>query len=338
MIMNNITILATTPLSENYRSRLCSLSSSIQIIESVREEDHLSEEIASHVNILLLSKGKWLDKSRVKSMPNLRLVQTMSAGVDSIDFNGIPEQVIVCGNVGAYSEQIAEHAFGMIICLARNLVVRNEQLRKGIFDHSVDGIFLSGKTIGIIGTGGIGQSVAKLAKAFGMKTMGINSSGKSAAFFDHVSSMDGLNQLLSHSDVVVIAIPLTIKTINLINESNLALTKPRCILINVARGPIINEKALYDHLRANPGFKAGLDVWWRYPSSSKEPFSQHFPFFDLPNFLGSPHNSGDIPESEELALNNAIKNIERFIRREPLKGIAKREDYLELPKIERMIL
>ena len=123
--------------------------------------------------------------------------------------------------------------------------------------------------------------------------------------------------------------PLTVGTMNLINESNLRLTKANCILVNVGRGKIINEKALYDHLRANPSFKAGIDVWWKYPAPGA-PFAQNYPFLDLPNFLGSPHNADAVPESHELAVKNAVRNIERYLKREPLKGLAKREDYIGL--------
>ena len=111
-------------------------------------------------------------------MDNLRLIQTMSAGVDALDFKLVREKTTVCGNVGAFSDQISEHVFGMILCLARNMLVHNDELKRSIFNQS-GGTFLRGKTIAILGTGGIGQAVARLAKAHGMKTLGINSSGKS---------------------------------------------------------------------------------------------------------------------------------------------------------------
>ena len=170
------------------------------------------------------------------------------------------------------------------------------------------------------------MAIARLAKAFGMLTLGINSSGRNVEFFDRTESIGGLNQLLSQSDMIVIAMPLTVNTQDLINESNIGLTKANCILINVGRGPIVNEKALYDHLRSNPSFKAGFDVWWRYPAPGK-PFVQDFPFLELPNFLGSPHNADGVPESHDLAIANAVRNVERYLKREPLKGLAKKEEY-----------
>jgi phosphoglycerate dehydrogenase-like enzyme len=315
-------IFTTTPLSSILRSRLQQSSSNAY---EILEGDPISDDVASNVEVLLVSDTKWLNNVKFERMTNLHLVQTLSAGVDAIDFKVIPREVLVCGNVGAFSEQIAEHVFGMILCLARNIVLREEELRRSVFDQS-QGIFLKGKTVGIIGTGGIGQAVARLAKAFGMSATGINSSGRNVDFFDRTNKIDGLNELLSQSDIVVIAMPLTVSTMNLINASNLRLTKSNCILINVGRGRIVNEKALYDHLRATPSFKAGIDVWWKYPAPGA-PFAQDFPFLDLPNFLGSPHNADAVPESDELAVENAVRNIERYLKREPLKGVANREDY-----------
>jgi len=315
-------IFSTTPLSSALGSRLQkSANDTLEILEG----NELSQEIARDVEVLLVSDTKWLNKVNFEQMKNLRLVQTLSAGVDTIDFEKIPREILVCGNVGAFSEQIAEHVFGMILCLARNIVLREEDLKRSVFNQS-QGIFLKGKTIGIIGTGGIGQAVARLAKAFGMVTLGINSSGRNAEFFDRTDGIGGLNRLLSQSDMIVIATPLTVNTENLINDSNIGLTKVNCILINVGRGPIVNEKTLYDHLRSNPSFKAGFDVWWKYPTPGK-PFAQDFPFLDLPNFLGSPHNADAVPESHDLAIGNAVRNIERYLKREPLKGLTKKEEY-----------
>jgi phosphoglycerate dehydrogenase-like enzyme len=321
----NRIIFSTTALQSTLRSRLLRVSNdTCEIFES----DQFSDTVPSNVEILLVSDTKWLKKVKFDGMSKLRLIQTLSAGIDSIEFEHIPREVLVCGNVGAFSDPISEHVFGMILCLAKNLIGRDESLRRSIFDQS-HGIFLKGKTIGIIGTGGIGQAVARLAKAYGMVTLGVNSSGKNVEFFDKTDSIGGLNQLMSQSDIVVVALPVTVKTLNLINESNLRLTKANCILINVGRGPVINEKALYDHLRVNPSFKAGIDVWWKYPAPGGA-FAQNFPFLELSNVLGSPHNADSVPESHELAVENAVQNIERYLKGLPLKGVAMREDYLGL--------
>ena len=297
----------------------------------IAEADQVSDSTLTDAEVLLVGDTSWLNKLEFRKMSKLRLFDITSAGVDSIDFERIPSEVLVCGNVGAFAEQIAEHVFGMILCLAKDLILRNEQLRKSIYDRQRT-LFLKGRTIGILGTGGIGKAVARIAKAFGMITFGINSSGGKVEYFDEVSDLCGLNRLFAKSDVIVAALPLTVKTLNLIDQRCLSFCKKNCILVNVGGGRVIVEKALYDQLLGNPSFKAGIDVWWRY-SERGAPFVQNYPFFDLPNFLGSPHDSGSVSESDETALEYALLNIRRYVEGQPLLGVANREDYLGLKSI-----
>ncbi len=293
------------------------------------------KELSNRVEVILLASPRsgLVSKDNLLLFKNLRMIQTLSAGVDYLDFEAIPKAVVVCGNVGAYADQIAEHVFAMILCFSKNLILQHQNLSKGIFTRKPDSRFLKGKTIGILGAGGIGRAVAKIAKAFGMRTIGINRSGKLAPHFDSMFRMRSLNRVLRVSDFVVIALPLTKKTRNLIDRKRLALMKKDCILVNIARGPIIVEEDLYNHLKANPDFKCALDVWWKYPEDrwnkkAKVKFSQHYPFFDLPNFLGTPHSSGDVPEGEEIAALQAARNIVNFVKGRPVKGCADRSEYL----------
>jgi phosphoglycerate dehydrogenase-like enzyme len=282
------------------------------------------------VEVLLLgSPGTVMTKENLEQMKNLRLIQTISAGVNHLDFSLIPPKVKVCGNVGAFAPQMAEHVFGMILYFAKNLQLEHEKLAKGVFDRNTKSIFLKGKTIGILGAGGIGQAVAKLAKAFGMKTLGINRSGTSVPHFDSVYKMGKVDLVLNRSDFVVVSLPLTNKTRNLIDAERLRLMKPNCVLVNVARGAIINQRDLYYHLKENPNFRCALDVWWNYPERhSASNFAQDYPFFELPNFLGSPHNSGEVPEDRVNSSLAALENITRYVRGQPLDGAVDRSEYL----------
>lgn len=272
-----------------------------------------------------------LTRENLERLPNLKLIQSTRAGIDVLRFEDIPSEVQVCGNIGAYGDQIAEHVFGMVLYFARNLGTSNEALAKGAWQIP-DSIFLRGKTILILGAGGIGERVSRLATCFGMRTIGVNTTGKSVPSFEHVVAIERLDQVLKEADVVVVALPLTVKTFHLLDSTKLSLMKPSCILVNVARGHIISEHGLFDHLKNNPEFKCGLDVWWHYPKRG-ETFAQRFPFFELPNLLGTPHDSGIVPETEEIALNSSIDNIGRFVRNEPLKGIMNRNDYLGLKEL-----
>ena len=304
-------------------------------------EPKLSSELdkpsdLSRVEVVLLDTARTeelpvLTPESIARFPNLKLIQSTRAGIDVVQFDAIPMEVTVCGNIGAYSEQIAEHVFGMILYLARNIGASTQALARGswVIPHSM---FLKGKNILVLGAGGIGEAVGKLASCYGMHTVGVNTTGKAVPGFSTVISMNDLDVVLKEADVVVIALPLTVKTFELIDESKLKLMKPSCVLINVARGYIIKEKDLYAHLKTNPDFKSGLDVWWHYPKKG-EIFAQKYPFLELPNFVGTPHNSGVVPETEEIALLSAIENIGRFARDEKLRGIMNRNDYLGLKQL-----
>nr|MDG6922851.1 hypothetical protein [Nitrososphaerota archaeon] len=237
----------------------------------IRNVNGVQENEIGQVEIMLFdtvksSDKEWLTGDKIGRMQMLKLIQSIRAGVDALDFGNIPPKVIVCGNVGAYSESMAEFAMGMILYLAKDLGNRNSKLRLGIPDYE-NSILLRGKRIGIIGAGGIGQAIARIAKCFGMTTIGVNTSGKPAKSCDLTFAITELNRVLTFSDVIVLALPLTVKTFHIIDRRELSLMKKDCILVNLGRGDVINEKALYYHLRKNPLFKCGLDVWWHYPKS-----------------------------------------------------------------------
>ena len=288
--------------------------------------DRLNDHEKEEVEVLVLQSSPRVTTGLFEALPNLKVLQSMSAGVDFIDFSAVPAHVVVCSNGGAFGEPIAEHVFAMILYFGRNLVRNHGLVRGGTLAHPADGMFLRGKTIGIIGTGGIGQSVARAAKGFNMRTMGINTSGRPVENFDAVWGMDHLDDLLKQSDVVVIALPLNLKTRHLITAQRLGLMKEDCILVNVARGGIIAQDALYAHLKAHPRFRAGIDVWWRYPQKG-ESFSLDFPFFDLPNFLASPHNADAVPEALGLGQEHAFENVIRYLDGEPLGRVIDKTDY-----------
>jgi len=124
-----------------------------------------------------------------------------------------------------------------------------------------------------------------------------------------------------------LTVPLNKETVKLIGKRELRLMKPDAILINVARGKVIDQKALYEHLKATPTFGAGIDTWWSEPGSP-DGFKLDYPFFGLPNLVGSPHNADDVPGAMTAAANAAAKNIRRFIKGKKVRGKISRSDYL----------
>jgi phosphoglycerate dehydrogenase-like enzyme len=125
----------------------------------------------------------------------------------------------------------------------------------------------------------------------------------------------------------VISLPLTLATRGLIGARELALMKPTVILVNVARGPLVDQSALYEHLCAHPEFSAGIDTWWTEPTSDA-PFRTDYPFLDLPNVLGSPHNSSIVPGTMLSAARLAAENVRRYLRGEAITGVVRRSDYV----------
>ena len=256
----------------------------------------------------------------------VRLVQLVSAGVDSLPFEAVPPSAMVAGNVGAYAEPIAEHVLAMTLAAAKRLLPRHQEMSRGEFHSFVPNRMLEGMVMGVLGLGGIGKATARLARAFGMRVHAINTSGQTDEPVEFAGTLNDLDEVLALADVLVVALPLTRRTGGLIGQRELGLMKPDAILINVARAAIVDEAALYEHLRTHPDFFAGLDVWWNEPGPGSD-FKSEAPFFDLPNVIGSPHNSAIAPGVLERAARRAAANAARFLRGEEPAGVMRREDY-----------
>jgi phosphoglycerate dehydrogenase-like enzyme len=290
-------------------------------------EDEQAEAVARAEAIIGWNPGRELPSGALSAAPNLRLIQLISAGADSLDFSQLPEHITVAGNVGAYAKPMAEHVLAMTLALARRLPERHAELAKGNFNQGEQLITLDGAVVGILGFGGIGIATARLMRALGAQVHAINSTGRTSEPTEFTGTLADLDKVLAAADVLVLSLPLTNSTRGLIGARELALMKPNAILVNVARGAIVDEQALYEHLAANPGFHAGLDAWWHEPRGGA-PFRVDFPFFDQPNLLGSPHNSSIVPGAILGAARSAAENVRRYLRGEPITGTMHREDYL----------
>ena len=214
----------------------------------------------------------------------------------------------------------------MTLALAKRLVIEHQKLQHGEFDQFTPNRSLAGMTVGILGFGGIGRATARLMRAFDTRIYAINHSGVSTEPTDFLGTLDDLEHVLRASDIVVVSLPLTQATRGLIGQRELDWMKSDAILINVARGAILDEAALYDHVKSHERFLLGIDVWWAEPFLHGQ-FRTEYPFLDLPNVLGSPHNSGIVPSIGEHAARQAAENVLRFLKGEQVAGIVRPEDY-----------
>ena len=260
-------------------------------------------------------------------LQHVSLIQLITAGADYMPFADLPAHMSIASNAGAYAIPMAEHNLAMTLALVKRLLIEHQKLRNGVFDDTTLNRSLYGATAGIIGFGGTGRATARLMRAFGMHIYALNQSGKSAEPTEFIGTLHDLEHVLRSCDVVVLSLPLIRATQGLIGKNELAWMKPDAILVNSARGAIIDEEALYIHAKNHPTFMVGIDTWWEEPLRGGT-FRMGYPFLELPNVLGSPHNSALDAQVISVAARQAAENIRRFLKGERMMGIVRREDYL----------
>ncbi len=263
--------------------------------------------------------------SHFGEMRALRWIHSLAAGVDHLLFPALVESDVVLTNGrGAYSRALAEFAIAGALHFAKDVPRLQRQQRAAAWTP-YDMEELAGKTLGIVGYGEIGRATAALAKAFGMRVLALRrrperSTGDSNV--DEVLSAERLRELLGRSDYVVVAAPLTPQTRGLVGKAELAALKPTAVLINVGRGPIVDEAALVEALEAGRIRGAALDVF------EVEPLPAASPLYRLDNVLVSPHTADHVAGWLEKAVRVFVENVERRRRGEPLANVVdKRAGY-----------
>jgi phosphoglycerate dehydrogenase-like enzyme len=303
------------------------LDGAAEVISLKGLDDTARETALRRAGAVLLWNTTELKPHELALIGGARLLQTMSAGVDFVPFSTLPDGLPVASNGGAYAEPMAEHALAMALAAAKRLIVEHTALAAGAFNQLEQNRMLAGSVCGIFGFGGIGEATAKLMRALGMRIHAINRRGATDAQVDWIGGVDRLDELLAASDVLLISAPLSRTTLGIIDAAALARMKPDAILVNLARGELIDEAALFAHLQANPRFTACIDAWWVEPGRHGR-FAMDQPFMTLPNVIGSPHNSATVAASRSAGLRRAAENCRRALLGETPHYLVREEEKL----------
>lgn len=273
-----------------------------------------TREYIKDADVIIFNKTK-MNEELLKDAPNVKLLAITATGFDNIDLEYCKSRGIAAANVKAYSTPaVAQHTFAMALFILEKISYYDEYVKSGKyssqsgfcnFDEKYNE--LSGKTWGIIGMGNIGRSVAKIAEAFGCKVIFYSASGNSTCTdYERVD----LDTLLKESDVLSIHCPLSDRTRNLINRDTLKLMKKSAILINVARGPVVNDADLAEALNNGTIAGAGLDVLGVEPMEKDNPLGL---IKDSRKLLITPHMAWASVESRQRCFDEVLLNIKAFI-------------------------
>ena len=246
--------------------------------------------------------------------PALRWMQGPGAGIDHPIWQGLLDRGVRLSNAsGIHAEPIAQYIFAYVLYWERNVArhVAQQRARHWEIIRSGD---LGARTLGVVGYGGLGQAAGRFGKAFGMRVLGSRRSRVEDGVLDRFVPLERLHELLAESDYVVLSMPFNDATRGMIGTAELAAMRESAVLINVARGGVVDEPALIEALRAGTIRGASLDV------VSEEPLPEDSPLWTLPNCVLTPHDAGYSPLGEQRLGELFLENLGRFVRGEKLRN------------------
>lgn len=286
--------------------------------------DQVPERIAN-ADIVITNKVP-VRREAIEQARRLKMVAVAATGTDNIDLDACADKGVVVSNIRGYAiHSVPEHTFALIFALRRSIVAYRESVKAGrwydaqqfcYFDYPIKD--LAGSTLGIVGEGALGQSVAEIGRALGMRVLFAARKGA-----QHQGSLyTPFEQLLAQSDVISLHCPLNEHTRDLIDAPEFALMKRKPLLINTARGGLVNEAALVQAMRSGQIGGAGFDVTVPEPPDNQHPLVQ---LLDLPNFILTPHVAWASDEAAQTLADQLIDNIEAFHCGSPCNVVALRK-------------
>ena len=263
----------------------------------------------------------FINQVHLDKFKSLKWVQLLTAGYDNADMALAKKRdLIVTNALDVFSIQIAEDVISKILLVNRQIKGQIKHMSKGIWQHIPVTHELFGATVGIIGTGSIGKEVAKRLKAFETHVIGYRKTQAPVHYFDEIyTGNKGLTEVIKKSDYLVIAIPLQEDTTHLLNKDNMKLLKHDVVIINVARGEIIDQDALIALLRAGKLRGVGLDV------TSPEPLPSDHPLWTFDQVFITPHNASASPYMSQRLLKVVSDNVNRYINQNSLQFVVKND-------------
>ncbi len=283
-----------------------------------------SPELAADADILV--SNHW--GAEYPPAPRVRLVQSVATGVELFDLAALPRGAAVCNAFG-HETAIAEYIIMTWLALHHRLFEiagdfrEHGSWRTSWVESGAPHGEVRGSTLGIVGYGRVGREVARRAAPFGCRILAANRSAREPEpGVERVFPLGELDRMLPECDTVALCTALGPETTGLIDSRRLALMKPSAFLINIARGQVIDEDAVYAALRDGTIGGAALDVWWQYPTPAEpQRRGSRHPFHELPNVIVTPHNSGWTSGMVRRRWDEIADNINRFARGEPLINI-----------------
>ncbi|HMQ07252.1 MAG TPA: D-2-hydroxyacid dehydrogenase [Saprospiraceae bacterium] len=290
----------------------------VTLYERTVEEDVISR--CENADIIIVNKVM-ISREVIKACHTLKYIAVCATGVNNVDLFAARSRSIPVSNVAGYgTESVVQHTFSLILSLIHSVEKYTDKIRKGKWRESGDFCFydhsvweLNGKTMGIVGYGHIGKRVAEVGAAFGMKVLAYKRSPETE--IKPLARLVPLDVLLSESDIVSLHAPLNDFSSHIINEESLSLMKKNALLINTARGGLIDEKALYRSLKDGRIGGAGLDTL-----SSEPPEDGHF-LLQAPRCLITPHMAWTSVESRQNLINGVCDNINSYLNGKALNVV-----------------
>jgi len=301
----------------------------VRFIKNSRPEDRI--KLLATADAVITGR---LTNNEIEISKNLKIVFVPFTGLNSFPLELLKERNILISNTHANASYVAEKAVAMILALLGRVVEYHNGLKQGewfrSFDYSDTWNSIQGKTCGILGYGSIGKNIARMLKVFDCKIIGfkkhLSSNPGEYKYADEISN--NIMEVIAKSNIVFVCLPLNRETKELLSSRVLSSMEEKYI-VNISRGEIINEDALYTSLKDGTLAGAALDVWYKYPgkNQNKPVFPSNKPIYELPNVIISPHKASNTAEAIEAMISDTLENIRTFLLTGKTKNLIEKERY-----------